>query len=115
MLFHVIAIKPKCATSDDFAGQTPVIIYIAKSGALLERMAKTGVDIVSLDWTVTIDEARQRMGNKVRNCVTAKSSLHMFSWELMKVYSLHETPCLPRFVWTEKGLSSKMSLPSWLD
>lgn len=45
--------------------QVPIIIYIAKSGALLERMVKSGVDIVSLDWTVTIDEARQRMGNKV--------------------------------------------------
>jgi hypothetical protein len=50
-----------------------VIIYIAKSGALLERMAKTGVDIVSLDWTVTIEEARLRMGNKVRN---SRSPLH---------------------------------------
>merc|ERR1712072_277673 len=36
-----------------------------KSGALLERMANSGVDIVSLDWTVTIDEARKRIGNKV--------------------------------------------------
>lgn len=43
----------------------PVIIYINKSGALLERMASSGADIVSLDWTVTIDEARKRMGNKV--------------------------------------------------
>jgi len=45
--------------------ETPVIMYIAKSGHLLERMAKSGVDIVSLDWTVTIDEARARMGTKV--------------------------------------------------
>ena len=45
--------------------QVPVIIYIAKSGALLERMVKTGVDVVSLDWTVTIDDARARIGNKV--------------------------------------------------
>ena len=41
-------------------------MYIAKSGHLLERMVKSGVDVVSLDWTVTIDEARARMGNKVR-------------------------------------------------
>jgi len=45
--------------------EVPVIIYIAKSGALIERMAKTGVDIVSLDWTVTIDEARQRIGRDI--------------------------------------------------
>ncbi|CAM9172904.1 unnamed protein product [Choristocarpus tenellus] len=42
--------------------EVPVIIYINKSGALLERMASSGVDIVSLDWTVTIPEARQRIG-----------------------------------------------------
>jgi len=39
--------------------------YINKSGALLERMAASGVDIISLDWTVTIDEARRRIGNNV--------------------------------------------------
>lgn len=43
----------------------PIIIYINKSGALLERMANIGVDIVSLDWTVTIEEARKRIGDKV--------------------------------------------------
>lgn len=42
--------------------EVPVIIYINKSGALLERMATSGVDIVSLDWTVTVPEARQRIG-----------------------------------------------------
>ena len=40
-------------------------MYINKSGALLERMASSGVDIVSLDWTVTIEEARKRIGDKV--------------------------------------------------
>ena len=42
--------------------EVPVIIYINKSGALLERMASSGVDIVSLDWTVTVPEARKRIG-----------------------------------------------------
>lgn len=45
--------------------EVPTIMYINKSGALLERMASSGVDIVSLDWTVTIDEARERIGDKV--------------------------------------------------
>ena len=40
-------------------------MYINKSGALLERMASSGVDIISLDWTVTIEEARKRIGDKV--------------------------------------------------
>lgn len=42
--------------------EVPVIIYINKSGALLERMATSGVDVVSLDWTVTVPEARKRIG-----------------------------------------------------
>lgn len=45
--------------------EVPVIIYINKSGALLERMATSGVDIVSLDWTVTVPEARKRIGDKI--------------------------------------------------
>jgi len=48
-----------------FRPEVPIIIYINKSGALLERMAQVGVDIVSLDWTVTIAEARRRIGEKV--------------------------------------------------
>eukprot|EP01084_Bolivina_argentea_P286911 492262_1 len=45
--------------------ETPIILYIKQSGALLERMAASGADIVSLDWTVTIPEARARIGNKI--------------------------------------------------
>lgn len=43
----------------------PFIMYIAKSAALLERMAATGVDIVSVDWTVTMADARKRLGPNV--------------------------------------------------
>lgn len=39
----------------------PTVIYIKHSGALIERMAKTGVDIVSLDWTVDMADGRQRI------------------------------------------------------
>lgn len=45
--------------------KVPTIIYINKSGALLERMASTGIDIISLDWTVKIEEARLRIGDKI--------------------------------------------------
>ncbi|KAG5180695.1 Uroporphyrinogen decarboxylase chloroplast precursor [Tribonema minus] len=45
--------------------EVPIIIYINKSGALLERMATSGVDIVSLDWTVTVPEARKRIGDDI--------------------------------------------------
>jgi len=45
--------------------EVPIIIYIHKSGALLERMARSGADIVSLDWTVSIEEAKLRIGNDI--------------------------------------------------
>lgn len=39
----------------------PTVIYIKHSGALIERMAGTGVDIVSLDWTVDMADGRKRI------------------------------------------------------
>lgn len=41
--------------------EIPTVIYIKHSGALIERMAKTGVDVVSLDWTVDMAEGRDRI------------------------------------------------------
>lgn len=46
----------------------PTVVYIKHSGALIERMAKTGVDVVSLDWTVDMAEGRERI-NKAREDV----------------------------------------------
>lgn len=37
------------------------MVYIKHSGALIERMAATGVDVVSLDWTVDMAEGRKRV------------------------------------------------------
>mmetsp|Transcript_3133 Transcript_3133/g.4685 ORF Transcript_3133/g.4685 Transcript_3133/m.4685 type:complete len:414 (-) Transcript_3133:334-1575(-) len=39
----------------------PTVTYIKHSGSLVERMAKTGVDVVSLDWTVDMAEGRDRI------------------------------------------------------
>lgn len=41
---------------------TPMILYINGSAGILELMAKSGVDIVSVDWTVDMAMARQRLG-----------------------------------------------------
>lgn len=41
---------------------TPLILLVSGSAGVLERMAKSGVDIVSVDWTVDMAEARQRLG-----------------------------------------------------
>ena len=40
----------------------PIILYIAGSGGLLERMALTGVDIVSIDQSHSMKDAIQRIG-----------------------------------------------------
>jgi uroporphyrinogen decarboxylase len=41
--------------------EIPTVVYIKHSGALVERMAATGVDVVSLDWTVDMAEGRERI------------------------------------------------------
>lgn len=41
--------------------EIPTVIYIKHSGALVERMAGTGVDVVSLDWTVDMAAGRDRI------------------------------------------------------
>lgn len=41
---------------------TPLILYISGSAGVLELMAESGVDIVSVDWTVDMADARRRLG-----------------------------------------------------
>ncbi|MBE9167555.1 uroporphyrinogen decarboxylase [Pleurocapsales cyanobacterium LEGE 06147] len=45
---------------------TPLILYISGSAGVLERMGRSGVDIVSVDWTVDMAEARQRLGKEMK-------------------------------------------------
>lgn len=42
--------------------ETPLILYISGSAGVLERMGQSGVDIVSVDWTVDMADARRRLG-----------------------------------------------------
>ncbi len=44
---------------------TPTILYISGSSGVIERMAKTGVDIVSLDWTVDMAEGCSRLPDHI--------------------------------------------------
>ncbi|MCF8133321.1 MAG: uroporphyrinogen decarboxylase [Synechococcus sp. Tobar2m-G35] len=41
--------------------ETPLILYISGSAGVLERMAATGVDIISLDWTVDMADGCNRL------------------------------------------------------
>ncbi len=42
---------------------TPLILYISGSAGVLERMGQSGVDIISVDWTVDMADARRRLGS----------------------------------------------------
>ncbi|NJK35479.1 MAG: uroporphyrinogen decarboxylase [Oscillatoriales cyanobacterium SM2_2_1] len=45
--------------------EVPIILYINGSAGILTRMPLSGVDVISLDWTVSMDEARQQLGPDV--------------------------------------------------
>lgn len=59
--YHQRVVKQVKETHPD----TPLILYISGSAALLERMAQSGVDIVSVDWTVDMADARARLGPNI--------------------------------------------------
>jgi len=40
----------------------PLTLYANGSGGMLERMALSGVDVIGLDWTVDMADARRRLG-----------------------------------------------------
>jgi hypothetical protein len=42
---------------------TPLTLYANGSGGLLERLGATGADVVGLDWTCDMADARQRLGS----------------------------------------------------
>lgn len=45
--------------------QVPVIVFTKNGGLWLERIAACGSDCVGLDWTINLDEAKARIGDRV--------------------------------------------------
>ncbi|MEA5616823.1 uroporphyrinogen decarboxylase [Cronbergia sp. UHCC 0137] len=45
---------------------TPLILLVTGSAGLLERMATSGADIITIDWTVDMADARTRLGKYVK-------------------------------------------------
>lgn len=45
---------------------TPLILLVSGSAGVLERMGQAGADIVSVDWTVDMADARQRLGKSMK-------------------------------------------------
>jgi uroporphyrinogen decarboxylase len=45
--------------------KVPITLFTKNGGMWLEAIAGTGCDALGLDWTIDIDQARQRVGDKV--------------------------------------------------
>jgi uroporphyrinogen decarboxylase len=45
---------------------TPLILLVSGSAGVLERMAQSGADIVTVDWSVDMAEARARLGKHIK-------------------------------------------------
>ncbi|MEW9798519.1 uroporphyrinogen decarboxylase [Alteromonas sp. CYL-A6] len=52
-------------TRENDGRRVPVTLFTKNGGMWLEAIAATGCDAVGLDWTINIDEARARVGDKV--------------------------------------------------
>jgi uroporphyrinogen decarboxylase len=58
---HIIA----AITAKNAASPVPVILFTKASGQWLELMMQTGCDVISVDWSVNLAEARKRVGNNI--------------------------------------------------
>jgi uroporphyrinogen decarboxylase len=43
----------------------PVICFATSAATLLERLSRTGADVIGLDWRIDLDVARARLGQKI--------------------------------------------------
>jgi uroporphyrinogen decarboxylase len=43
----------------------PAILYVNGCSHILEKMAGSGADVLSIDWRIDLAEARRRVGDKV--------------------------------------------------
>jgi uroporphyrinogen decarboxylase len=47
------------------ASGVPAILYVNGCSHILEKMAESGADVLSIDWRIDLAEARRRVGDKV--------------------------------------------------
>lgn len=47
------------------SGQAPVIYYSKATSHLFDSLAKTGADVLSIDWRIDLGDARKRLGKRV--------------------------------------------------
>ncbi len=50
---------------ESLGDRVPRILYINGCSVILESMAKTGADVLSIDWRMDVAQARQRLGHRI--------------------------------------------------
>ena len=50
---------------DAVGSAVPRILYLNGCSAILESMARSGADVISIDWRISMAEARRRVGDRV--------------------------------------------------
>jgi uroporphyrinogen decarboxylase len=50
---------------DAVGSRVPRILYLNGCSAILESMASSGADVISIDWRISIADARKRVGDRV--------------------------------------------------
>jgi uroporphyrinogen decarboxylase len=50
---------------DAIGSRVPRVLYINGCSAILESMASSGADVISIDWRISLAEARRRTGDRV--------------------------------------------------
>lgn len=64
--YEVFSLKYIKQIIDDIKQKNiPTIVFTKKGGQWLEKIIETGCDVVGLDWEITLEEARRRVGHQV--------------------------------------------------
>ena len=50
---------------DAIGNRVPRILYINGTANILESMARSGADVLSVDWRIPLSEVRRRIGDKL--------------------------------------------------
>ena len=73
----------------------PITVYANGSGGLLERLGSTGADVVGLDWTVDMADARARLGPAVSVQACADPGPRIALCRARVTVSAHLDGCMP--------------------